>query len=144
MQEKVSWLMSEAMPLTEKSLISIKVSEVELRDIENYKCDGCGKAASQRFKERVGMVKPVEFLVSGKGSRKTADGGFVYTAAIESPGATALRVHFTDVNLPGNAALYVYNMDGEAFGPYTKDGEFWSNTVTYRKKYLYNIKISSC
>ena len=128
--------MSEAMPLTEKSLISVTVSEKELLGIENYKCDGCGKAASQRFKERVGMVKPVDFLVSGKGSRKTSDGGFVYTAAIESPGAVGLRVHFTDVNLPGNAALYVYNMDGEAFGPYTKNGEFWSNTVTGQIAYV--------
>jgi lysyl endopeptidase len=54
--------------------------------------------------------------------------------AVEAESASALRVHITDFNLPENAALYIYNTDNEAFGPYTglgphQDGEFWTNTV---------------
>jgi hypothetical protein len=53
---------------------------------------------------------------------------------VESPGATALRLHFTNFNLPDNAGLYVYGLNGEAFGPYTglgytNSGEFWSHTI---------------
>src|SRR5262249_9703907 len=61
------------------------------------------------------------------------DGGFVWAAALESDGASALRVHITTLDLPPNAALYFFAGD-EAFGPYTGkgpdgSGELWSNTV---------------
>jgi len=64
----------------------------------------------------------------------TEDGGFVYSMALASPGASALRVHFTNFNLPERTGVYLYTSDGQAFGPYTGrgplgDGEFWSNTV---------------
>ncbi|HEY7215419.1 MAG TPA: serine protease [Thermoanaerobaculia bacterium] len=67
-------------------------------------------------------------------ARGTAKGGFVWTASVRSPGATALRVHLTGLNLPEGTELYVYNRDGQAFGPYTKrgplgDGELYTNTV---------------
>ncbi|MGD8678775.1 MAG: serine protease [Lysobacterales bacterium] len=64
----------------------------------------------------------------------TDDGGFVYTMALSSPGAVALRVHFTGFHLPERTGVYLYTDDGQAYGPYTGrgplgDGEFWSNTV---------------
>ena len=65
---------------------------------------------------------------------QTSDGGFVYTAALSSVGATALRVHFKGFDLPPNAGLYLFTDAGEVFGPYKGrgplgDGEFWSHTL---------------
>jgi V8-like Glu-specific endopeptidase len=72
-------------------------------------------------------------LAAGK-ARGTAEGGFVWTAAVHSPGATALRLHLTGVDLPAGSELYVYNLEGQAFGPYTGrgplgDGVLYTNTV---------------
>jgi V8-like Glu-specific endopeptidase len=63
-----------------------------------------------------------------------SNGGFVWTVALGSPDATALRVHLSGLDLPAGSELYVYNMAGQAFGPYTGrgplgDGELYTNTV---------------
>jgi len=64
----------------------------------------------------------------------TQDGGFVYSMALSSPDAAALRVHFTGFRLPPATGVYLYTDEAQAFGPYTGrgpfgDGEFWSHTV---------------
>ncbi len=66
--------------------------------------------------------------------RANGRGGFTWTAIVESPGATALRMHFVNFFLPRNGELYLYSDEGEVFGPYTgrgphADGEFWSHTL---------------
>jgi V8-like Glu-specific endopeptidase len=86
----------------------------------------------------VGVDRPVDLLVdlgatrsktSAIGSSHTLfDGTTVWSASFRSPGATALRAHLVDVNLPEGAKLYVYGDHGDAFGPYSK-GEVWTNTV---------------
>jgi hypothetical protein len=147
-----AWLMSEAPALSPMAIVTIHVTEQEIAEIDNYKCKNCGKLTSSAQKMRVGIVKPVglnvdfsgvtmgslsdsgRFLANGM-MRATPGGGFVWTVAIESETATGLRLHFTNLSLPENAALYVYNMHSEAFGPYTgkgpdNDGDFWSHTVT--------------
>lgn len=63
-----------------------------------------------------------------------ADGGFEWAGMVRSPEAAALRVHFTDFDLPEGTALYIHTGDGMAFGPYTGrgpngTGDFWTNTV---------------
>jgi V8-like Glu-specific endopeptidase len=68
------------------------------------------------------------------GAARTSDDGLVWTGAAVSQGAFGVRVHFTGVDLPRGSALYVYNAEGAAFGPYTgrgpnANGEFWSNMV---------------
>jgi V8-like Glu-specific endopeptidase len=100
-------------------------------------------------KMRVGVVKelyvPVGFdrAKMGTGSmihddfgavRAEAGGAFTWDGVVRSPEAAALRVHFTNFDLPDGAELYVYTRDGMAFGPYTGKGpngtgDFWSNTV---------------
>jgi hypothetical protein len=67
-------------------------------------------------------------------ARGGAKGGFVWTAAVHSPGATALRAHLTGLDLPAGAELFVYNLAGQAFGPYTGrgplgNGVLFTNTV---------------
>ena len=133
-QLKFNWLLSEGVPLSEKSIISIQVTQDEIDSVNNYKCESCENRA-KLYKMKIGLVKPVSFDITRASSRATSDGGMVWTTAAESKTATALRIHFTNFNLPANAALYIYNMDGEAFGPYTgrgpgNEGDFWSHTVT--------------
>jgi hypothetical protein len=148
-EAKNTWLISEAAPLSPAAIITIHVSDKEIAEIDEYNRLACGEEVSQKI--RVGIVKPVgltidlsglkpesltnsgQFLANGM-MRTTSAGGVVWTAALESEKARGLRVHFTHVNLPENAALYIYNMRGEAFGPYTgtylnNNGEFWSHTV---------------
>jgi lysyl endopeptidase len=64
----------------------------------------------------------------------TEDGGFVWSAVVRSPGATALRLELAGLDLPPGAELYVYNAQGHAFGPYTGrgplgDGELYTHSV---------------
>jgi len=71
----------------------------------------------------------------------SANGGFVYTAVIASPEATALRVHFRNFDLPAGVELFLYTEDGQVFGPYAGrgpqgDGEFWSHTVMGDEAFL--------
>ena len=66
--------------------------------------------------------------------RGDGQGGFTWTASLRSPGAEAMRVHVTGLDLPEGAGLYVYNEKGQAFGPYTgrgplDNGDLFSNTV---------------
>ncbi len=67
-------------------------------------------------------------------ARGNGGGAFTWTASVKVSGATALRLHITDLDLPAGAALYVYNRAGQAFGPYAGrgplgDGELHTNTV---------------
>ena len=66
--------------------------------------------------------------------RGTGDGGFVWTAVVESSGASALRLRFVSFFLPRDATLYLYSDSGEVVGPYSGrgpngDGQFWSHTL---------------
>jgi lysyl endopeptidase len=63
-----------------------------------------------------------------------ADGGVAWSGVVRSPGASALRLHFSSFELPEGAELYVYGPERQAFGPYTgrgpiDDGALWTNTV---------------
>jgi hypothetical protein len=56
--------------------------------------------------------------------------------AVASPGATGLRIHFTDFKLGPEEYIYVHGLsaEGEILGPYHgrgpwDDGEFWSGTI---------------
>ncbi|MEM7048395.1 MAG: serine protease [Acidobacteriota bacterium] len=60
--------------------------------------------------------------------------GDVWSAAVRSPGAIAVRLHLGDLDLPKGAELYAYNASGQAFGPYTGrgplgDGSQWTHTL---------------
>lgn len=137
------WLMSETVTQGLGASIRAVVSEDEQLEIDN--------APRGAVPERVGLTKPLSVSVSfgdvnlsrlnrGVLARPNgamtlaADGGYVFTTALSSPDATALRVHFTGFHLAANAGLYLYTEDGEVFGPYTGrgihgDGEFWSHTL---------------
>lgn len=72
--------------------------------------------------------------VLSDGLEMTDDGGFVWAASVVSAGAVALRVKLTDVSLPRDADLFVFNTRGEAYGPIqgrgpNGDGEVWLPSV---------------
>jgi V8-like Glu-specific endopeptidase len=156
-QGTLFWLKAEAAPLTPGSVISINVSEEEIRAMDSQKCDTCGSSDMLPGKLLVGLVRDVMRPVSFKefdpaalagstgefagGSLRAMDKGFTWTLAVESSNATALRLHITGMDLPANAQLYIYNQDNEAFGAYTgkgpnMDGDLWTNTVSGPIAYL--------
>jgi len=138
-----AWLASE---MVEAGLASPMQVDVTYDDLLQLDEPTAGPAPY-----RVGLVRPMNEMVSlagvtpgqlRKGTielangaiRGTADGGFVFTTAVSAPGATALRLHFTDFWLPEGAELYLYTLRGEVFGPYNLsglhgDGAFWSHTL---------------
>ena len=118
--------------------VTVDLTPTERQRINNT----AGKA---EMKYLVGVAKPlrlgVDFSAASSSAnvnvgaaRGTRDGGFVWTASVKVEGATALRLHLTGVDLPHGAEMYVYNLAGHAFGPYTGrgplgDGVVHTNTV---------------
>lgn len=83
---------------------------------------------------RPGDLRAAPRAVGPGAVRSEPGGGFTWTGVVESPGAAALRIRFASFFLPRNAELFLYNDQGEVFGPYTErgvhgDGEFWSHTL---------------
>lgn len=104
--------------------------KIELTRAERAKIDQLGSAERRYF---VGVAKPIRQQVDfsarrggterlGMGVARSSANGFVWTASIRVPGATALRLGLDRVDLPPGASLYVYNQVGQAFGPYTGRG----------------------
>lgn len=91
-------------------------------------------AAIDFFGVSVDDLKGDAIRLSQGAIRGAKDGGFVFTAVVSSPGATAIRLGFGDFWLAKPAELYLYTEAGEVFGPYTGagphgDNEFWSHTL---------------
>jgi lysyl endopeptidase len=133
---------------------------IQLTPAERNRIDDTRRVEQQRY--LVGVAKPVGTVIDftpvrtlGKraanlnlgAARGTGDSGFVWTAEVRVPGATAVRLHLTGVDLPRGAELYVYNLAGQAFGPYTGrgplgDGELHTNTV-FGERLLLQLHSSS-
>ena len=84
---------------------------------------------------RVGISRPLEQPLTWIWHGAADDGG-LWSAAIVSPGALEVRLHFAAVDLPPGAEIYVYSPGrGEMpLGPYTGagprgSGEFWTGSV---------------
>lgn len=145
-------LMAEHVAIPPRDMVAVQVTQSELDEIWNYKCEACGSQELMRKKIRCGVVKGVDLAVefdnltmasirkapqrvAGGVIHGTPDGGFVWNITATSDGAACLRVHFADFYLPLNTEAYVYSDAGQAFGPYTlgglkNRGDFWANTVS--------------
>jgi S1-C subfamily serine protease len=119
---------------------------VQLTKAERYRIDDTSRVER---KYMVGVAKQVGTTVDFSPARSldkrvasltlgaargTGADGFVWSAAVRVPGATALRLHLIGFDLPPGAELFVYNLAGQAFGPYTGrgplgDGVLHTNTV---------------
>jgi len=137
------WLVSEMNSAALKSPIEVVVTADDLLKLD--------EPVQQPAPVRVGLVQAVGEKIAFGGLtpsqlskraqpisngaiRITPDGGYVFTTAVTSPGASAMRLHFTDFWIPQAAELYLFTMDGEVFGPYKyrgphEDGDFWSHTL---------------
>jgi lysyl endopeptidase len=128
--------------LADESAFEVRVSDSERQAVRSRD--------TRERKMRVGVVKDVaismefsrERIVPFRATRHDvfgavqgdSDGGFVWTGVLRSPDASALRLHFENVDL-GGGELYVFTREGMAFGPYTAKGpngtgDFWTNTVS--------------
>jgi len=138
-------LASSAIDLSEVRALDVVVTPEEREVVaEDALMDG-----AMQQKMRVGLVKelhvPMGFGrdITARATahelfgavRGRAAGGFEWAGLVRAPEAAAMRVHFTDFNLPEGAELYIHTNAGMAYGPYTGrgpngTGEFWSNTVS--------------
>jgi len=83
----------------------------------------------------MGIERPLDDAAQAAGEWLALDDGrAVWRMAIQSDGASGVRVHFHDFAV-GNGAVWVYSEDrSQIFGPYTgsgidESGDFWSHTV---------------
>ena len=136
------WLVSERVASAQENRLVAKASAEQLRAVDD---------APRQFPEIVGLSQELSVDISFDDVKlsklrgnphklavgaveATADGGYVYTAELSSPGAVGLRVQFAGFNLPAGAAMYLYSEDGQVFGPYSGkgplgDGQFDSHTL---------------
>ncbi|HVF34994.1 MAG TPA: trypsin-like peptidase domain-containing protein [Candidatus Saccharimonadia bacterium] len=130
--------LSASAPLAKVTPIQVELTAAERTQI-GHEGDGVVRANERRL--QVGVAKPLGIDVDlaranglGQGVLERNADGLTWTIELSSPGAAALRVGFANLDLPDAAALYVYNADGEAHGPYTGRGmlgrgDLVSNTV---------------
>jgi hypothetical protein len=88
-----------------------------------------------------GLAAGTERSHSGGIARREPDGRLSWTTAFVSPGAGAVRLHFTEAQLPPGSRVYVYSERGEVHGPYAFDSGlraegFWTNSVAGEQIYL--------
>lgn len=98
-----------------------------------------GETADGRKARRVGVVRELPEVVAvtngedgGGVWTEQPDGSRLWAVSIDSPGARAMRIRFSELMLPSGAEVVVYNAanPAEAYGPYTQADErgegFWS------------------
>jgi hypothetical protein len=136
------WLVSERVAAARGNRLVVNASDEQLRSVDE---------APRQSPELVGFSQELAIDISFRdvnlarlrgnplqlqtgAVEAAADGGYVYTAEIASPGATALRLQFAGFDLPPGAAMFLYTDEGQVFGPYTGrgplgDGRFDSHTL---------------
>jgi len=133
--------------------------EVRLNAAEQQRIDRVGRSEGRYF---VGVGKALGLAVDLNGPARNAaarmgavqelgESGRTWTFALHVPGATALRLHLTDVRLPPGAELYVYNVGNrqvQAFGPYAGrgpngNGDLYTNTVFGEQIFLQLVQTTA-
>jgi hypothetical protein len=143
-QDLHNWLMTELPEGARERPVTVQLTDAEITDLATIDLTAPGPL-------RVGTVKEVTpgadvnnlrpKLLTQRSKRlstgvleQTDGGGFVWATAVTSPGAVGLRVHFTNFSIPEDADMYIFSLEGEAFGPYQRrgpqdTGEFWSHSI---------------
>lgn len=142
-----AYLMANALPVDSAAMVFVQPNPTALDQLIQDKT----RLRKQIQRVKIGTVNPIGAGVdftnvtpdalrakishhSGGVMTINADGDFIWTIGVTSPQASALRMHFIDVNLPSGVSMYIHNTDGEAYGPYTYrgpngNGDFWANTI---------------
>ncbi|MBX3729300.1 MAG: trypsin-like peptidase domain-containing protein [Candidatus Sumerlaeia bacterium] len=134
--------------------LSVALTAEDRERLGNQDCASCisGQALIIGLEKEVGVRVefPLEDLkaagLAGKGLgpawvRQLPSGEVVATIGLRAKGATMMRVHLTELDLPEGVELFLYSQDGEVFGPWTgtgphKSGEFWTNTLSSPEGFL--------
>jgi lysyl endopeptidase len=132
-----AWLMSELPDGALDAPIRVPLTERDRRAIANDGTPfprplrvGIVKRVGRKITLwRAGWVSNAATRPAHGVSRATDDGGFAWALALDSSGATALRVQLSDISLPDSADIYFFTLDGQAHGPYRGRNAFWSNSV---------------
>jgi V8-like Glu-specific endopeptidase len=136
-QQLHEWLMSELPDGTLDAPIRVPLTKQDRHAIANDQTPfprpqrvGIVKRVGRSAKLwRGGPIAKAATRLSHGVIRGADDGGFAWAVAFESDGASALRVHLSDVSLPDTADIYFFTLDGQAHGPYRGKDAFWSNSV---------------
>jgi PKD repeat protein len=147
-------LWAEKLVVTEPG-VRVRLNDEDRRALSETVNQGNRQVPAER-RQRIGVVKPVAHGVdfAGMGAAPTrpkafaggqllaSGGGLTWTALVRAEGATASRLHFTGVNLPDGAELFVFNERGQAYGPYTGtgrngNGAFWSEALIGTDTYVH-------
>jgi len=118
-----------------KSPVSVGITQKDREDL-------AVRAPSGSAPLRIGVVKAVPGSIGkpfGKAFnhgvvKKGPDGSFVWAMTLRSPGAQAIRLHFSGFSLPDNTEMYLLGTNGQAHGPYVAqgrngDGDFWTRSI---------------
>jgi PKD repeat protein len=147
-------LWAEKLVVTEPG-VRVRLNDEDRRALSETVNQGNRQVPAER-RQRIGVVKPVAHGVdfAGMGAAPTrpkafaggqllaSGGGLTWTALVRAEGATASRLHFTGVDLPDGAELFVFNERGQAYGPYTGtgrngNGAFWSEALIGTDTYVH-------
>jgi len=94
--------------------------------------DDANEVVGVKSAKRIGVVRDLSEPIvvtaqdAGAATWTTSTGGVrVVSFTIASPGAYAMRIHFADLNIPGDATLLLYNANNpvEAYGPITQPND---------------------
>lgn len=136
-QELHAWLMSELPDGTLDAPIRVPLTKQDRHAIANDTTPfprplrvGIVKRVGRSVKLwRGGRISKASIRLDHGVIRGTDDGGFAWAVALDSDGASALRVRLSNVSLPNSADIYFFTLDGQAHGPYRGQDAFWSNSV---------------
>jgi len=111
--------------------IEVKLTAEEKAEAEARVVDGRLRVGIEKA---VGVALKLGPAVKFGEVSAASDRTFVWSGRVSAPGATAMRLHLAPFDLPESAELYVYSIEGQAYGPYTgrgpvDDGELWTNTI---------------
>lgn len=129
------WLVSEAVPTSDAFVVQPSASAMAASRLPDER------------RHKIGISVPVDTVIdlgtrsSAVGAIRRRNDGFVWSAVLESPGASALRVGFAHLDLPEGVELYLYNDKQQVDGPYTGRGRtgkagFFGRTMFTDRVYL--------
>ena len=156
MRQTYEWLANQRVAGSDSSAIIVSPSNEDFDRMSNYNCEDCGTGGkNQKLMVGVNLTTaiPMDLTAAGRAASRAPssagtgmiqageNGGYIWSAVAESIGATAVRIHFTDVKIPDNASFYVYNDLGEVAGPYgpkagNTNGEIWSAAISGPNVYI--------